>query len=340
MRSWRQSHARRTLAGLTVVAALLATAACGGSDAGATGAASDTGGGCEGYPSQPIDLIGAYAPGGGTDQVSRVISTVAAKHIDVPMRVIAKPGAGGALGTQEMLNAAPDGYTITLGNDGTLVGNPMLKEDVQYKFEDFAPVATVSETSFAYVVGADSPFKTWQDLIDASKKGRVSYGTTSVGGTISLFMGLLASRSEVSWAEVPFDGASEALIGAAGGNVDFSVGSSGTVVESVKGGLVRALAVSGNERLPALPDVPTLKEVGYDLNVPSFRVVAASAKVEQCKLDFLEDLMMKIGEDPEYQELVDKIEGVPVRVKDAAYTKQMLADYIALLDEAQATKKS
>jgi len=325
-----RSAFRPAMAALAAVALGSATlSACAGAGTSAQGAAES----CEDYPSKPIDLVVPYEAGGGTDQIARVVSDVARKH-DLQLRPQLKPGAGGAIGTQAVVDAAADGYTITVGTDGSIVGNPLLKSDVDYEIEDLAPVATISETSFTLLVAPDSGIKTWDDLIEASKKEKLSYGTPSAGGTLTTFMNMMAEQAGVTWSEVPFDGSSEAVVAAAGGNVDFAVASSGSSVSQVESGLVHAVASTGEERVPSLPDVPTLSEEGVELVVPAWRVIAAPAGVEQCKLDYLEKAFADVGADADFKEKASAIEGEPLTVQGQDYTSDMIEAYTAEVEKA------
>ena len=274
---------KRWLKGASAAVVLLGlVAGCGGGDAG-NGAAAAGGDQCENYPEKPIEMIVPYAPGGGTDSIGRLIASIWPEYIDGGVRVSTQPGAGGAQGTQTVAQAEADGYTLSFGTMGSILTAGVLV-DTGYTYEDFAPVGIVTEPSFVFVVGPDSPFKTLDELVAFSKEnpGKVSYGSSGAGGSAHTMAAAAAKVLGVEWAHVPFDGSSEAVVAAAGGNVDFAVPSTGSTLEQIDSGLVNALAVTAAERVEGL-DAPTFGELGHDFTFVIWRGVFAPAGTPDCR---------------------------------------------------------
>jgi tripartite-type tricarboxylate transporter receptor subunit TctC len=218
------------------------------------------------FPSRPIQLVVAY-PGGGTGEiVGRPLAEKLTALLGQPVHIEHRPGASGGVGTQSVARAAPDGYTLLLGQTGELVINRYLVRDLGYDPErDFRAVALVARIPLALVVKADAPFGTVDELVRAAKASSKGLSFSSGGpGTTGQFSAeLLRLRSFTRMNHVPSDGAAAALRAVTEGQVDFYFAPLPVALPELKAGKLKILAVSLPRRSLALPAVPTMIETGY-----------------------------------------------------------------------------
>ena len=223
------------------------------------------------YPDKPIRMLVPYPPGGITDVLTRSLAELMRKDLGQPVVVENKPGANTALAAQALATAPADGYTVMMAAAATVVMNPLLYAKLGYDpARDFTPVARIAETPLVLVVRTDSPARTLGDLIAAAKAkpADASFASTGMGSTLHLAGELLQLETGTQMLHVPYKGSAPALNGVLGGETQFMIDSVGSSIPLVKGGKLRAVAVTSAKRLPALPDVPTVAESG----VPGFDV--------------------------------------------------------------------
>jgi tripartite-type tricarboxylate transporter receptor subunit TctC len=218
------------------------------------------------FPSHPIQLVVAYPEGGTGEIVGRPLAEKLTTLLGQPVKLEYRPGASGAVGTQSVARAAPDGYTLLLGQTGELVINRYLVRNLGYDPErDFRPVALVARVPLALVVKADAPFGTVDGLVRAAKASSRGLSFSSGGpGTTGQFGGeLLRLRSFARLNHVPSDGAAAALRAVTDGQVDFYFAPLPVALPELKAGKLKILAISLPRRSLALPTVPTMIESGY-----------------------------------------------------------------------------
>lgn len=254
------------------------------------------------YPEKPIRLVVPFSPGGVTDTSGRVVAEALAKRLGQSIVVENKAGASGNIGTQQVALAPPDGYTLVLGFDGTLVINPHVFAnfpiDVQ---KDLAPVGKIGDATLIIVAHPSFPAKTLQDLIAHSKKDPkgVSYGTSGVGGTPHIAGELLKQKTGANLQHVPYKGGGQAMTDALGGNVPLVYTAVAGAMQHVKAGRLVPIAVSSATRTPALPDVPTFMESGVaDFEASSWVAILAPAKTPRAVIDKLNRELNAVLSDP------------------------------------------
>lgn len=218
------------------------------------------------YPSRPIKLIVPYPAGGNTDIVARIFSQKLSERLGQPVVVDNRGGAAGALGMAAATKSPNDGYTLVVGDLGSLVIAPLANPNAGYvPQKDLAPISLVSSVSIVVTANPKSPDVTFADFLARAKAqpGKLTYGTGGIGGPGHLAFELLRSMTGVDILHVPFKGGAQAVSGLLGEQVDLVV--DGTAMAQVKGGRLKALAVTG-PRLPALPDVPGIGETVTGFN--------------------------------------------------------------------------
>ncbi len=218
------------------------------------------------YPTKPIRMIVPFPPGGGTDIVSRHVAKHLAETTGWTVVVENKAGAGGTIGLVEAARAAPDGYTIVMGQADNMIIAPALQKNLPINpVKDLTPVMRVASSPFLFMAAADSKYRNLNDLIAEAKAnpGKVSYGSAGSGTFTHLVMELLQMQSGFKMQHVPYKGASPAMTDLLGGHIPMAALSIGSGMSGIKGGKLRGLAVTSIKRSPALPDVPTLDELGF-----------------------------------------------------------------------------
>jgi len=218
------------------------------------------------WPANPIKLIIPFPPGGGTDILSRIVSNKLAEANKWTFIADNRGGAGGTIGLAEAAKAAPNGYTLVMGQKDNMAVAPWLYKSLAYdSLRDFTPVAHVAYTPVVIVTASNSKFKTLADVVNAARSapGTVTYGSPGNGTTIHLAGEALETAANIKLVHVPYKGSSPAMVDAISGNVDLAVSSVPSALSQIKAGKVRALAVTSSKRSTSLPDVPTVAESGY-----------------------------------------------------------------------------
>lgn len=220
----------------------------------------------EGYPSKPIRFIVPYPPGGGTDIVSRLITTKLSERLGAQVIVDNRGGAGGTIGIAMAAKAAADGYTLVMGQTSNLSIGPALYRKLQYDaLKDFAPVSLVDIAPLAVSVSSRSPYKSVGELIAASKAKPDGLTFASPGnGTVAHLTGeLLRGATKMNFVHVPYKGAAQAIPDLIAGRADFYISSLESAKPHMQTGTIRVLAITSQKRAPDAPEIPTIAEAGY-----------------------------------------------------------------------------
>ena len=217
------------------------------------------------YPSKPIRIIIAQAPGSATDVISRVVGNRLQEALGQPVIVEARPGAGGAVGTEAAARSAPDGYTLFMANNSTHGSNPALYPKLPYDaVKDFAPITLVAAVPYVLVVDPSLPVSSVEQLIALAKSqpGKMNYASAGNGSTHHFCGELLKSMAGIDVQHVPYKGSPPAIAGLLGGEVSLMVANLTDIGGQLKSGKVKPLAVTVSKRASLIPEVPTLSEAG------------------------------------------------------------------------------
>lgn len=217
----------------------------------------------EAYPSRPIRLVVPFTPGGVTDSSGRLIAEALGRRLGQQVVVDNRPGASGNIGTAQAATAAPDGYTLLLAFDGTMVINPHVFAKVPFDtLKDFAPVGKIGAATLILVAHPELPVKTLQDVITLSKTQALAYGTSGIGGTPHIAGEMLAQRTGARLEHVPYKGGGQAMIDVMGGSIPLVYTAVAGAQGHVKAGKLKAIVVSSAQRSSSLPEVRTVAESG------------------------------------------------------------------------------
>jgi tripartite-type tricarboxylate transporter receptor subunit TctC len=218
------------------------------------------------YPSRPIRLIVPFPAGGGTDLIAREVANKVATSNGWSIVIDNKPGSGGNLGVDAAAKAAPDGYTLVLGQTSNLAINPTLYAKLPYNPEkDLTPIGLVASAPLVLVVAADSPYKTLADLVAAAKARpeALNYASSGSGTVAHLATELFQKTANVRFTHVPYKGAAQGSTDLIGGQVQMYMSSVPTLIGHIKNGKMRPIVVTSRKRTTDLPDAPTVDESGY-----------------------------------------------------------------------------
>ncbi|MGQ2993311.1 MAG: tripartite tricarboxylate transporter substrate binding protein [Variovorax sp.] len=282
------------------------------------------------YPNKPIRLIVPFTPGGVTDTGARVVADKLGARLGQSVVVDNRPGASGNIGTQMVATAAPDGYTLLLGFDGTLVINPHVYAKVPFDtLKDFVPVSKIGDAVLIIVVHPSVPAKTLSELVAYSKTnpGGVSYGSAGTGSTPHLAGELLKARTGANFVHVPYKGGGQSMTDLVGGSLPMLYTAVAGAYPFVQKGQIRPIAVSSAQRLASLPEVPTVAESG----VPGFESsswigILAPAKTPQPIVDRLQRELHAVVQSPEVRERLASLGISALGNTPAEFGQQIRAD--------------
>ena len=221
------------------------------------------------WPTRPITMIVPFPPGGLADLVARPVAEAMSRELGQPVVIENKAGAGGGIGMGLAAKAKPDGYTVLLALSSLTVipeADAVLSRPAMFALNDLRPIARFTADPTVLAVRADSPWKTAQQFVDDAKKrpGAINYGSSGNYGTMHVPMEILSQNAGVRMTHVPFTGAGPAVVALLGGQIDAVSSGPATVLQHVKAGKLRVLAHWGHTPLGALPEVPSLKDAGYN----------------------------------------------------------------------------
>ena len=282
------------------------------------------------YPSKPIRMVVPFAAGGPADSLARAIGPAMSAILKQPIVIENKGGAGGALGVDMVAKAAPDGYTIGISGGGALVIIPFMTDLPYNVARDIQPITTVGRVASVMVASAQSGFKSVADLIAYAKAnpGKVNFASAGAGTTIHLSGELFNIEANIKMVHVPYRGAAPAVADLLGGHVQIMLPDLPAVLEHIRAGKIRALAVVGRQRSPSLPDTPTMVESGLPRVVSdSWYGLIAPAGMPQPVLKKIHDAAVEALRNPEVASQIEKLGATAAPVATA--------EFASLLEEEQ-----
>lgn len=270
------------------------------------------------YPSRPVTLIVPWPAGGSTDRHLRALAEIASKHLGQPIVVSNQPGGGGTNGPGNMgLQAKPDGYTIAQFPMGML-RIPHMQKTAWNPLTDFSFIVGVTGYSFGFVVRSDSPYKTFNDFVDAARKqpGKIDFGSTGTGTSPHLLIEEVSDVAKVQLNHIPFKGNADLMQALLGGHVMSASDATGWD-KFVDSGQMRLLVSFGEQRMKRFPNVPTAKELGYNIVSNSPYGLAGPKGMDPAVIKTLHDAFKKAMDDPQHLAVLDQL-NQPVWYKNSA----------------------
>jgi tripartite-type tricarboxylate transporter receptor subunit TctC len=273
------------------------------------------------YPDHPITMVVPFPPGGVADTVGRPVAEAMGRDLKQPVVIENKPGAGGGIGMGQVAKAKPDGYTVLMSLASLTVlpeADKVLGREPMYQINQLKPVARFTADPTVFAVRADAPWKTLADFIADAKKnpGKFTYGSSGNYGTMHMPMEMFAGAAGLKLVHVPYTGAGPAIVALLGGQVDAVATGPATIVQHVKSGKIRALAHWGDVRLVTLPDVPSLKESGTDVQYAQWSGLFVPAATPDAIVARLREAAKAAANDPRVKEVL-LTAGSPIQYMDA-----------------------
>ncbi|MDT4762780.1 tripartite tricarboxylate transporter substrate binding protein [Sphaerochaeta sp. PS] len=287
------------------------------------------------YPSGPVSLIVPYAAGGGTDLVCRALADAAKASFPKNITVENRTGGGGAVGMSYGANAKADGSVITMITV-ELVTLPHTGTGAGLYFDQFKPIMMVNSAYSAITVKADAPWKTLNEFIEASKTKTMKIGNSGVGAIWHLAAAGLAKTAGVTFNHIPFDGAAPATTSLLGGHIDAITVSYAEVAAQVAAGNLRVLAVLAPERIAATPNIPTAKELGYDVAIGTWRGLGVPKDTPQPIVDKIYSIFNKAAASDSFVAFMKSTNNIIDVMDGPSYGKKLVVDndmFKALINE-------
>lgn len=259
------------------------------------------------YPNRPITLIVPFPPGGVADNVARPVAQALGKQLGQPVIIENKQGAGGGIGMAQVAKAKPDGYTLLLALSSISIipeADKVLGRAPLFALDQLTPIARFTADPVVLAVRTESPWKTYAEFIAYARANpkKINYGSSGNYGTMHVPMEMLGSLTGASFTHVPFTGAAPAVTALLGGSLDAVASGPSTVVQHVRAGKLRVLASWGPERHPALPDVPTLRELGVTVEFAQWAGLFAPSGTPEPIINALRKASREIQDDPAFRQ--------------------------------------
>jgi tripartite-type tricarboxylate transporter receptor subunit TctC len=281
------------------------------------------------YPSKPIQMVVPFPPGGVADITGRPTALVMSKLLKQPIVIVNKPGAGGAIGMATVAKGRADGYTLLMALSSVSiipVAERLQGRPPSYELNQLAPVALISADPTVLVVRADGPYKIIKDFVAAAKAqpGKINYGSSGVYGTLHVAMEIFAQAAGIRLYHIPYQGGGPAVTALLGGQIEALASGPSAAIAQIKGGKMRALGVWGDKRLASLPEVPSMKELGYDATFYIWSGLFAPSGTPAPIMQKLRSTVRSTVNDPEFKDAMAKID-TPIAYLDAPEFQPFLA---------------
>jgi tripartite-type tricarboxylate transporter receptor subunit TctC len=279
------------------------------------------------YPARAIHIIVGFTPGGGNDLIARIVGQKLSESLGQPVIIENKPGGGAILATEYVARSAPDGYTLLVGASGAMVISPAVYAKLNYDtMRDFIPVSELGSFPLILIVSAKSPFKTLADLVTYAKQNPAKANYSSSSAAFQLATELFKQKTGAPMQMIPYKGANESVVAVISGEVTTTIADAGPVSSQVSGGQVRALGVAAPKRMEEMPDVPTMKEAGADVEAVLWSGIFVPKETSPAIVKKLEAEFIRIARIPDVVSRLKLLNIESVGNSSEAFSKIIAAD--------------
>ncbi|CAN5567435.1 tripartite tricarboxylate transporter substrate binding protein [soil metagenome] len=289
------------------------------------------------FPTKPITLIVPFPPGGLADLVARPVAEAMTRELGQPVVIENKAGAGGGIGMSQVAKSRADGYTILMALSSLTVipeADVVIGRSPMFALADLRPIVRYTGDPTVLAVRADAPWKTVKDFVEDAKKrpGAINYGSSGNYGTMHVPMEILAQTAGIKMTHVPFTGAGPAVVALLGGQIDAVSSGPATVLQHVKAGKLRVLAQWGTGKLASMPDVPTLKDSGYNAEYAQWSGLFIPSATPEPVAQRLRAAAVAAAQDPKVRDVINNA-GSPILFMDSPeFEKYVAADAKRMAD--------
>jgi tripartite-type tricarboxylate transporter receptor subunit TctC len=265
------------------------------------------------YPGKPVHIIVGFAAGGGNDIIVRVLAPKMSEGLGQPIIIENRPGAQNIIAAEYVAKAAPDGYTLLMGPSGAMTMNPAIYSKLPYSpLKDFIPISMIGDFPLLLVVSASLPVKSVKELIDYARANPSAVNYSASAAPFQLAAELFNQKTGTKFAYIPYKSSGDSVAAVMSGQVTLTITDPPPVIGPIKGGKVRALAVTASKRDAAWPEVPTLAEAGGpDVEIRLFTGFHAPAATPRAIVDRLQREVARVVKLPEIRERLDQMSIVP-----------------------------
>ena len=264
------------------------------------------------WPVRPVTVVVPYAPGGNTDMMARLSSQYLASKLGQPFVIENRAGGGGAVGAIGVARAQPDGYTLLFGASTQLVNIPMLQK-VVYSHRDFTPISIFGAGPYLLGIKSTLPVKTLKEFIDyvKARPGQLNYGTAGVGGNVHLNTALFLARAGLDMIAIPYKSGAPAMAGLVAGEVEMYFGNASELMLHTETKSIRILAISTQQRIAQLPDIPAVAETFPGFDTSSWNGFLAPAGTPTPILEKVEKLVIAAAKEPAIVQRLNQLAILP-----------------------------
>jgi len=292
------------------------------------------------YPDHPIQTIVPFAPGGNADITARLVTDALSRKLGQPFIIENKGGAGGLVGGAVVARAKPDGYTIMSGTGGPIFASSVVAGDrAPYTLKDLVPIGRISTVPLILAVNSKSPYSNFSQFASASKThpGKISVGHAGQATTNQVSVLQLQKALGTTFIIVPYKGSSPSVQDLIGGQIDAVSAEATACLQYIQSGQLRALAIIGEKRLAALPQVPTMRELGVrGVDVTTFAGMMAPAHTPKTIIDRLSHALGEVVQDPAFDHRLEQLGGVPAYLPPTEFSAFLANEqqkYVHLVNE-------
>ncbi|HZR75252.1 tripartite tricarboxylate transporter substrate binding protein [Bradyrhizobium sp.] len=289
------------------------------------------------YPTRAIHIVVGFTPGGGNDLIARIVGQKLSDSLGQPVIIDNKPGGGAIVATEYVAKSQADGYTLLVGASGAMAINPAVYAKLPYDpVRDFIPVSELGSFPLILIVNAASPIKSVADLIGFAKAHPKEANYSSSSAAFQLVTELFKQKTGAPMQEIPYKGANDSVMAVISGQVTATIADAGPVSGQVKGGQVRALAVTSPDRAQDFPDVPTLKESGTDVDAVLWSGIFAPRQTPPAIVKKLESELRRIVKEPDVVAKLKPLGIQPVGNASEEFAQILSADIARWTEVARA----